>query len=59
MSTQLEQSLLPYGASLAKAPARDRSQLSWWGSYWAGGWDLYLDNARAVAQAYMPPQQDR
>ncbi|WP_019450174.1 hypothetical protein [Cupriavidus sp. BIS7] len=59
MSTQLDTSYLPYGATLTKTPPRDGNQSSWWGSYWAGGWDLYLDNARAIAQAYMPPQQDR
>lgn len=42
------------GQGETRKPAAQSSLL---GSYWAGGWDLYLHNARAIAQAYMPPTQ--
>ncbi|AVA35109.1 hypothetical protein ACUXAV_003087 [Cupriavidus metallidurans] len=59
MSTQVETVFLPYGAALNKTPSNNQDKSSWWGSYWAGGWDLYLDNARVVGEAFKPAQQDR
>ncbi|MGX0938801.1 hypothetical protein ACUXQ2_004891 [Cupriavidus metallidurans] len=58
MSTQVETVFLPYGAAFNKTPSSNQDKSSWWGSYWAGGWDLYLDNARVVGEAFKPAQQD-
>lgn len=45
-------SYVPHAATLSNL-SRDTDQHSsgWWANYWAGGWDLYLHNARAIACA--------
>ncbi|WP_180863042.1 hypothetical protein [Cupriavidus pauculus] len=54
-------SYVPHAATLASQPTRDADQPSsgWWANYWAGGWDLYLHNAQAIAEAYIPAAQAR
>lgn len=50
-------SYVPHAATLASQPSRAAAQPSsagWLANYWAGGWDLYLHNARAIADAYLP-----
>lgn len=49
-------SYVPHAATLSNTPSRDIDQRAsgWWANYWAGGWDLYLHNARAIADAFAP-----
>ncbi len=54
-------SYVPHAATLANQPSRNSDQQSsgWWANYWAGGWDLYLHNAQAIAHAFTPASEAR